>query len=94
MTDEKEIDRITLSDGKTVIFDLYQMSRKQFAELSSGKMEDDEARKLLSGVCGVEPDYLDSIPYPDWRRLLAAFNLYVLAPVDAYPNSRSGSTSE
>jgi len=79
---------VTLSDGREITFDLHKISRRQYSELVSGKLTNDQDDALVGATCGLTPEQVSGLPFPDWRRLAQAFFKKAREPL-ADPNSVS-----
>lgn len=79
---------LTLSDGKEITFDLYKFT---FAEYSKIFEDDAHADELISKSIGMEAEALRALPFPDNRRIFAAF-FKKCRDVMTDPNLESAST--
>ena len=91
---EKVFGQVTLSNGDLIVFDFYQLKRKDYDRFRSLQMTDEESSEMIARVTGLTIEYLADLNWIDWRRLMNAFHEYIMAPVSAYPNSASGSISD
>ncbi len=64
---------ITLSDGRAVTFDLYQMSVREWDRLLLPEQPKSEERATLAKVSGLSVEEIESLPFPDYHKLINAF---------------------
>ena len=62
---------VTLSDGRTVTYDLGRLTLREYRSLFEPSQPDADADAILSKVTGL--DDIGSLPYLDWRRLMQGF---------------------
>lgn len=72
---------ITLSDGREITFDLYKVSRKEYANLFDKKTTPAYETEIISRVAGITIDEMDNLPLPDWRKLALAFYKKAREPI-------------
>ena len=61
---------VTLSDGRTVTYDLERLSIREYRSLFESGQPDAEADAILSRVTGLD---VGDLSYLDWRKLAAGF---------------------
>jgi hypothetical protein len=64
---------VTLSSGKEITFDLYQMSVREWDRLIDPAQSKQEERAILAKVSSLTVDEIESLPYPDYHKITAAF---------------------
>ena len=62
-----------LQDGTEITFDLSKMTYGQWMGLFDSKESDERSDETLARVCGLEIEVLKGLPFPDYKRLFAAF---------------------
>jgi hypothetical protein len=82
---------ITLSDGRALTFDLYQLTIKEYRSLFDKTQAQDEEDRLIARTAGLSLDEYQALPYPDFRRLAEAFFKKAREPLSD-PNSASASS--
>ena len=60
---------LILSDGREVTIDLYKITIKEWRSLLDPKQKPEDEYKLLGQVSGLTAKQVESLPYPDFRRL-------------------------
>lgn len=90
---------IKLKDGREIQIDLYALSVLEVRALSAPtkKGKDDTGDESISKVTGLTVAELQALPFPDYRKITAAFWKLVLNPLaddGEQKNSVSESTSE
>lgn len=71
-----------LPDGKEITFDLSKMTYGQWMGMFDPKESEERSDQTLARVAGIEMEELKTIPYPEYRKLLAAFFKRCRAPLD------------
>ncbi len=64
---------LTLSSGREIEFDLYQITRREYASLFDKKTTPEAEANVIAKVAGIATDELLDLPLPDWKRLVVAF---------------------
>jgi hypothetical protein len=76
---------VILSDDKEITFDLSRMSIREYRGMFDPQEDDNKTDETLARVAGLTLDELQSLPYPDYRKLARAFFSRCRQP-DADPN--------
>lgn len=66
---------ITLKAGKgekAITFDLYKMTYKEWQSLFDPKTPDVDSAEMIARVAGMTREELDGLPFPSYKKLLAA----------------------
>jgi len=64
---------VTLSNGREITFDLYQMTINEWERLLEPDQPRAEERATLAKVSGLTVEEIGALPYPDYHRLTNAF---------------------
>ena len=64
---------VTLSDGRELTLDLYQITISEFRSLFKHEQAPEEENRLLAKVSGLTVEEFEQLPYPDWKLLTTAF---------------------
>lgn len=75
-----------------LVFDLHQVSRKQYSDFRLGRMTDDGDNALLARVTGLSVAEVEAMPLLEFRRMVQAFFKKATEPL-ADPNSASASST-
>lgn len=89
-SDGKEL--VKISDGRDITVNPYLITLEEYRAVFSKKQDPAEEDAIMARVFGLELDDYRTLPYPDWRQLLAVFIRLTRNPL-ADPNSVSESTS-
>jgi len=87
---------ITLKSGRQVKIDLYALTVADVREFLTTKKKDHEGDAILGKACGMTPDELAALPFPDYRKITKEFWACMSDPLkdeDDVKNSQSASTS-
>lgn len=79
---------VTLSDGRELTFDLNKVTRKEYADLVSGKLTNEQDDEIVGKACGLTSEQVSKLGYLDWRKAAQAFFKKAREPL-ADPNSLS-----
>lgn len=83
---------ITLSDGRELTVDLTKITIAEYRKLFAPETTPEEEDALLAPCFGLTVEEFQALPYPDYKRVTAAFFEQARNPL-ADPNSASASTS-
>jgi hypothetical protein len=82
---------VTLSSGREITFDLYQISLSEFRNLLDPARPNDEGDAIIGRAIGMTAEQVEALPYPDYRRIVRALFERARNPLDS-PNLESAST--
>lgn len=71
-----------LSNGREVQIDLNKISIREYRSLFDKDIPESESDDLVGRAAGMKPGEVTELPFPDWRRLMAAFWKEAKAPLD------------
>jgi hypothetical protein len=77
---------VILSDEKEITFDLSKMTIKQYRGMFDTQEDDNKTDETLARVAGMTLEDLQSLPFPDYRKVARAFFTRCRQP-DADPNA-------
>ena len=83
---------LVLPDGTEITFDLRAFTTKEYMGMFDGRESDSRSDKTLAKAAGMDHKVLMSLPFEDYKRILAAFFKKCNEPL-ADPNSHSASLS-
>lgn len=72
---------VTLSDGREVNFDLYQITQNELRSLFDPDQSDKEGDMIYAKCCDLTVEELGSLPVPDFRKLTKTFFEKVREPL-------------
>ena len=89
--------KVKLKNGKEVSIDLYKMTVAEIRKMGEANLPIDEGDELLAKAIGMTKEEIQSLVYPDYRKITKKFWEYARNPLqdeDDEKNSPSESTSE
>ncbi|MHC4334125.1 MAG: hypothetical protein ACYSUV_10300 [Planctomycetota bacterium] len=60
---------LKLSDGREVTIDLYKVTIKEWRDLLNPEQAEEDEYATLAKVCGMKPEEVAGLAYPDFRLL-------------------------
>lgn len=64
---------VTLSDGRALTLDLFQVTHRDHVRMAKGETSPEEDSVILARVCGLKAEELEALPHPDWRRIVTRY---------------------
>lgn len=64
---------LTLSGGREVVIDLYQITISEYRGLFDKAQPDADGDAVIGRACGMTLAEVQALPYPDYRKLAKAF---------------------
>lgn len=71
-----------LSDGREVKIDMSQITVREYRSLFDKDVPESESDDLIGKAAGMKPGEVTELPFPDWRRVMAAFWEEAKKPLD------------
>lgn len=64
---------LVLSDGRQITFDLSRMTIKEYRGLFDSSEDENKSDETVARVAGLTAEELQSLPYPDYKRMANRF---------------------
>lgn len=72
---------VTLHDGRELNIDLMQINFREYEGLLNPAQTEQDGNEIIGRCVGMTADELESLPLPDYKRILKAFYKMVRQPV-------------
>ena len=82
---------IKLADGRELVCDLSLVTIKEYRQIIKSELPQEEEDAMVARLFGLTADELNSLPYPDWRRVVACMYKTAREPLDDGDKKKSES---